>query len=167
MSFLKSKGFLFILVFVSFLLFSGCTKDSLVDDISEVDELVDAEETTIENEILELVNAHRASLGKSPLAINIRASQLAEEHTEYMISEGDISHDNFDARAEVLFQEENASGVGENVAYGYRTAQSVMEAWINSTGHRENIEGNFTHIGISAIKNTSGTYYYTQLFLRK
>ncbi len=146
------------------LFFSSCSKDdSTIDDT----DTVTTEEAILENEILELVNAHRNSIGKNSLALNNRASELAQEHTLYMINKGGISHDNFNERADILFQEENAYSVGENVAAGYATAQSVMTGWLNSTGHRDNIEGDYTHIGVSAIKNSSGTYYYTQLFLKK
>ena len=121
----------------------------------------------VEQDILELVNAHRQSIGKQPLAISFLANTLADEHTEYMISIRDINHNNFDARSNRLVQEENARRTGENVAFGQRSAQAVMTAWLNSDGHRRNIEGDFTHIGVSAINNNSGVPYYTQLFLKK
>jgi len=41
-----------------------------------------------------------------------------------------------------------------------------MQGWINSLGHKANIEGYFTHIGIAAVKNSQGVYYYAQLFYR-
>ena len=83
-----------------------------------------------------------------------------------MISENNISHDNFNARFQELQQKVNATGAGENVASGYPTAKSVREVWLNSSGHKANIEVNFTHIGIAAIKDSQGRYYYTQLFYR-
>lgn len=144
--------FVFLLVSVS------CSKD---EDPEKIEALL------ISEEILQLVNAHRASVGKDALAMNSLATQLAEEHTHYMIAQNDISHDNFDERSNRLFSEENASGTGENVAYGQQSAKAVMEAWINSSGHRANIEGDFTHIGIGVVKNSSGVYYFTQIFLKK
>ncbi len=83
-----------------------------------------------------------------------------------MISKSEISHDNFNARFEELQQKVAAKGAGENVAAGYPTASSVMDGWLNSAGHKANIEGNFTHIGIAAIKDAQGRYYFTQLFYR-
>jgi uncharacterized protein YkwD len=150
----------------------SCTTDTDSEENIENDAIdtedVDHEETlTITEEILKLVNVHRASIGKQTLEFNNLANQLAKDHTEFMINAKEISHDSFSERADRLFDEENATNVGENVASGQRTAKDVMEAWLNSQGHRENIEGNFTHIGISAIKNDSGRYYYTQLFLKK
>lgn len=148
----------FTLLFISV----SCSKD----DVSEND-MEQAEAITIAEEILQLVNAHRASIGKDALSFDILANDLAYDHTLYMIEESDISHDDFDQRADRLFGEGNANNVGENVAYGQRSAQSVMDAWLNSSGHRKNIEGDFTHIGVAAVKNASGTYYFTQLFMRK
>jgi len=140
----------------------SCSKEEVSEETVETLEVL-----SVEEDILQLVNMHRANIGKQALTNdNTLANKLAKEHTLYMIGQGNISHDNFSARADRLFDEENAKGVGENVAAGQRSAKTVMEAWINSEGHRENIEGNFTHIGISAIKNDAGKYYYTQLFFK-
>ncbi|GAA4973146.1 CAP domain-containing protein [Algibacter aquimarinus] len=152
-----------LLLCITFMLFTvSCSKD----DVSE-DEIEQSEAISIAEEILQLVNAHRKSVGKDPLSFNTLANDLAYQHTLYMIEQSDISHDDFDLRSRELIDEENASRTGENVAYGQRSAKEVMDAWLNSSGHRKNIEGDFTHIGIAVIKNSSGTYYFTQLFLKK
>ncbi|MDO5969359.1 CAP domain-containing protein [Flavivirga aquimarina] len=147
-----------VLVFFTILTCNiGCSKDNSDTDIEE----------EITTTILQLVNEHRLGIGKQVLEVSTLAEDLAKEHNIFMISQGDISHDNFDYRADRLFDEENAKGVGENVAAKQKSAQDVMTDWLESKGHRENIEGDFTHIGISAIKNENGHYYYTQLFLKK
>lgn len=135
------------------------------EDEGEVVEISEA--LSVAEEILQILNAHRISIGKNALEINGLATDLANEHTVYMIAQNDISHDDFDERSDRLIAEENASRTGENVAYGQRSAQQVMTAWLNSPGHRKNIEGDFTHIGIGVIKNDAGVYYFTQLFLKK
>lgn len=123
-------------------------------------------ETSITDQIFILVNAHRDSQGLEILARNTTADNLAIAHSKYMIAQDKISHDNFKTRTEDLKRNENAKGTGENVAYGYNTAEKVVTAWLNSSGHKENIEGNFTHTGISAVQNSDGTYFFTQLFYR-
>ncbi|NMH88860.1 CAP domain-containing protein [Flavivirga algicola] len=139
----------------------GCSKDdSAVDTEKEMT-------TDIANDILKLVNEHRLSIGKQILETNVLAEDLAEEHNIFMISQGNIGHENFDSRAKQLFDEENAKSVGENVAFKQVSAQQVMTAWLNSDDHRKNIEGNFSHIGVSVVKSKSGTYYFTQLFFKK
>mgnify|MGYP001825137607 CR=1 FL=1 len=151
-----------IYCFTALFISVSCSKD----DVSEND-IEKLEAISIAEEILQLVNAHRASIGKEALYFNTLANDLAYEHTLYMIEQKDISHDDFKNRSDRLIAEENSNRTGENVAYGQRSAEHVMQSWLNSSGHRKNIEGDFTHIGIAVIKNSSGTYYFTQLFLKK
>lgn len=56
------------------------------------------------------------------------------------------------------------SGAGENIAYRQKTPQEVVNAWMNSPGHRANImNGNFTTIGVGCYKS-GNTYYWSQFF---
>ncbi len=141
----------------------SCSKDEAgydsKDDTSEA--------SSVAEEILKLVNEHRNSVGKEALSFNTLANTLAKEHSMYMIAQNDISHDGFEDRSIRLNQEEQATGTAENVAFKYTSAQAVVTGWINSTRHKQNIEGNYTETGISAIKNESGTYFFTQIFLNK
>ena len=57
--------------------------------------------------------------------------------------------------------------VGENVAYGYQYAESVVNAWLNSQGHKYIIEGDYTHFDISAEQDENDRWYYTNIFLKK
>ena len=137
----------------------SCSKD-------EVDTIDDDISLTLTQQILDLTNRHRNSIGLDNLKRSRAADLLAKEHTNYMIGQGIISHDNFMIRMESLNIEVNAKAVGENVAYGYATGETVMDGWLNSSGHKANIEGDYTHIGIAAIKGEEGGYYYMQLFYR-
>ncbi|WP_164914204.1 CAP domain-containing protein [Aquimarina sediminis] len=146
----------------------SCSNDD--NPIDENSEETPVEETpsevSITDEILKLVNEYRSVKGLTALIKNETAEQLAIDHTRYMISKKNINHDNFDTRGDTLHEKENAIASAENVASFYPDAQSVVAGWIESDGHRENIEGNFTHTGIAAIKDENGKYYYTQLFYR-
>ena len=138
----------------------------VTEEEQESEEEIDENSLSITEEILELVNNHRSSIGLPILIRNETADNLVIEHTNYMISEGTIGHDNFSERSEQLQLEENAVSVGENVAFGFPTAATVVTGWLESPGHRENIEGNYAYTGIAAIQNTQGQYYYTQIFYR-
>ena len=127
---------------------------------------IEVEDLTITGEILVLVNQHRQEIGLEALKRSNIADELAIEHSNYMIAQSNISHDYFNIRFQELQQKVNAHGAGENVASGYQDASSVMNGWLNSSGHKANIEGNYTHIGLAAIKDAQGRYYYTQLFYR-
>ena len=54
---------------------------------------------------------------------------------------------------------------GENIAYGYRSPDEMMQGWLDSPGHRQNIEReSFTAIGVGVATNSSGITYWTQVF---
>ncbi|UZO82667.1 CAP domain-containing protein [Aquimarina sp. ERC-38] len=152
---------------ISIFFFSCTNKDT--EDVIEPDETKKEiiENQSIEDQILTLINEHRSSINLSILEKNETAVQLAKEHTDYMISIKKINHDNFDERSKVLRDNENARAFAENVAVGQPTPQSVVQAWLDSPGHRVNIEGDYNYTGIAAIRDSNGRYYYTQIFLKK
>ncbi|WP_109851709.1 CAP domain-containing protein [Aquimarina sp. AU58] len=158
---MKTSLIKYFCVFVLLCTAFSCSKDDDDNTITET-----PSEVSITDEILKLVNEYRQTKGLEALAKNTTAEELAADHTRYMISKGTINHDNFDAKFDTLREKENATGMAENVASFYPDAQSVVDGWINSEGHRKNIEGNYTHTGIAAIKDESGRYYYTQIFYR-
>lgn len=121
----------------------------------------------IEEEILDLVNEHRAELNLPPLRLVSAISKAAEQHSEDM-ADGKVpfGHSGFDARIDKILAKTGGMAAGENVAYGSRTAIDVVKMWLNSKGHRKNIEGNFNLTGIGVAKNRSGTIYFTQIFIR-
>lgn len=122
---------------------------------------------TIEIEILELINAHRIDLGLNPLNNLSIIKSVAYTHTDYMVEINQVNHDNFFQRRNSLMQNAGAARVTENVAYGYSSAESVVNAWINSEGHRANLEGDFTDFDISAEQNEEGRWFFTNIFIKK
>ncbi len=154
-----------LLALFAMLAFS-CSTDS-IDDKAEELILVVPETKPIEIEILELINNHRLSEGLNPLAAMSVVKSVAFSHTDYMVSNNKPSHDNFYTRSKYLKANAGAIRVSENVAYGYSSAQSVVNRWIKSTEHKANIEGDFTNFDISAEKNEEGKWYYTNIFVKK
>lgn len=119
---------------------------------------------TMTKEIIQLVNDHRGLNGLPPVELgDIYSCAYAVRHTKYMIDQGKISHDDFHVRnAGMKFR--GAKRVGENVAYGYNSAESVVDAWINSDAHRGIIEGKYNFCSMGILKNDKGRYYFSQLF---
>ena len=154
--------------FVMLISLSSCSSDSIDDKAEAVaTNVVIPEDKIIEIEILERINDYRISKGLNSLqGLDIIKSQTYS-HTDYMIERENISHDNFHQRRNFLVSNAGAISVSENVAYGYSTAESVVVAWLNSDGHRDAIEGNFTHFNVSAEKNEEGHWYYTNIFVKK
>lgn len=160
---------LFALLFLASVLFS-CSKEEDGVFFNENSEVLNAKVTysPIESEIISLINAHRTNLGLNTLnTLNI-VSSVADGHTAYMIEVGQINHDNFAQRSQTLMSEAGAKSVGENVAYGYNTAEGVVKGWLNSDGHRKIIENpDYTHFGISTETNNANRNYFTNIFIKK
>lgn len=163
---MKRLSLLMLLVCVMLTSFS-CTSESPEDAI-EATTLVEAPQTKqIEIEILELINAYRLDLGLNNLRKMDDIKIEAYGHTNYMKATGSISHTNFYQRKQNLINNAGALNVGENVAYAYSSAQAVVNAWINSESHRENMEGDYTNFDISAEQDEDGRWYYTNIFVKK
>ncbi|MER7175864.1 sigma-70 family RNA polymerase sigma factor [Streptomyces mesophilus] len=92
-------------------------------------------------QVLGLVNAERAKAGCSPVKLDSRLSKAAQLHSEDMSANDYFSHTSQDGRT--FTDRAAAQGVdnagAENIARGQSSAQSVMDAWMNSEGHRANI----------------------------
>ena len=116
---------------------------------------------------MEAVNAYRLSLGLNALECMAVIKGAAYSHTDYMVDQNTVSHDNFFSRKNYLTNSIGAKSVSENVAYGFTSAKSVVNAWLDSEGHKQNIEGNFTDFDVSAEKNAEGKWYYTNIFIKK
>ena len=156
-----------ILTLVSTFLFSCSTDDSEEINIASNNDIA-LSYTNIEYEIINLINDHRASINLQKLDVYNIVSSEAITLTDYMVQTGDVSHANFGVRHQNLVTYASAKSVAENVAYGYSSAEAVVNAWLNSDGHRHNIESaSFTDFGISTKRNNEGKYYFTNIFIKK
>jgi uncharacterized protein YkwD len=159
---MKKAVLLRTLLFIGIFLVFSCSSENT----EEITALNSFNDTELEAQVIQLVNSHRVSLGLNELKVNTVAYNYANDHNDYMISKGSLSHDNFDSRASNISSETNAKKIGENVAKGYLEATAVFNGWINSTRHKENIEGNFTHTGLSVKKDVNDKLYFTQIFFK-
>lgn len=151
------------------LMFSfSCTPESLDEDVALKEaSMVIPETKKIETKILELINDYRQSKGLNILSNMSVIKAQAFTHTGYMVDVQKMSHDNFFKRSKYLKANANAKEVSENVAYGFTSANSVVNAWLKSNGHRVNIEGDYTNFDISAEKDENGIWYFTNIFIKK
>lgn len=164
---MKPTKMLPLLALIALLTFS-CSTEELPEETINNLELIEAPEAkVIEIEILELINNHRISMGLNALRNHNTIKAVAFTHTDYMVEVNNVSHDNFFQRKNSLIQNASATKVSENVAYAFSSAESVVNAWLNSEGHRENIEGDFTDFDVSAEKNEEGKWFFTNIFIKK
>jgi uncharacterized protein YkwD len=121
----------------------------------------------MELETMALINNYRVNVGLNALEKINHVSHKSEEHDEYMIANNVVNHNDFVARSENIIKALGALRVSENIAYNYNSAQGAFDAWMNSPGHRENIEGDFTHFGLAIRENpVNGRKYYTNIFVK-
>jgi uncharacterized protein YkwD len=119
---------------------------------------------------VDLVNAHRATLGLRPLAVGSALQASAVWKARHMAKYGYMAHDDpAPPVARSTGERMAACGVsgswGENIAAGYATPASVVNGWLNSAGHRANIENaSYASIGAGAATSASGQVYWAHTF---
>lgn len=118
-----------------------------------------ADVTAARARILQDTNAYRAQNGRPALKSMALLDIVAQTWTQYMASTGDFRHN---LQYFLQFPGDPSAG-GENIAVGY-TPESVVAGWIASDGHRANLLGNYTHIGIGYARSAGGRQYFTQNF---
>lgn len=124
------------------------------------------EKKSYAEQVVDLVNEERAKEGLSPLVLDETAASAA--YVRAKETEISFSHTRPDGRSfstALTDQGMKFNGAGENIAWGQKSPEAVMEAWMNSPGHRANIlNAKFTSIGVGYYQNSAGTNYWTQLF---
>ncbi len=130
-------------------------------------------DTTFAAQVVTLVNQHRQAMGLSTLGVSPTLTASAQWKSAHMAYYQYMQHDDpappvartvSDRLAACGYPMTNV-GWGENIAYGYQTPQDVMNAWLNSAGHKANIENSsFRAIGVGAVRGANGYWYWTQDF---
>ncbi|MFK8907918.1 CAP domain-containing protein [Streptomyces sp. YS-3] len=91
--------------------------------------------------VVSLVNQQRAQAGCSPLKADASLAALATAFSDDMAARGFFDHTDPDGKSP--WDRAAKAGIGnlggENIARGQADAKAVMEAWMNSPGHRANI----------------------------
>lgn len=125
----------------------------------------------LEAAVQQEVNTYRALRGLSPLVADETIAAVARQHSEAMAA-GQVrfSHDGFEGRAETLQRSLPYRSVAENLALNRGAAEPGARAvagWLESSGHQQNIVGDFDLTGVGVAQAPDGSYYFTQLFLKR
>ncbi|HDX7083245.1 TPA: sporulation protein [Clostridioides difficile] len=122
-----------------------------------------------QKEVVDLVNVERAKAGLNPLTLDSSISSVATKKSQDMIDNNYFSHNSptygspFDMLKKFGISYKTA---GENIAMGQKTPKEVVNAWMNSEGHRKNIMNpNFSKIGVGVAQKSGGSIYWTQIFV--
>lgn len=122
--------------------------------------------TDFERQVIELTNVQRRNNGLSELQAHTELSNVARKKSADMQQNNYFSHTSptygspFDMIRDFGI---SYTAAAENIAQGQPTPEQVVDAWMNSEGHRQNIlNGDFTHIGVGY--ETNG-HHWTQMFI--
>lgn len=122
--------------------------------------------TNAESQVIKLVNEIRDQNGLAPLTENWQLSRVARYKSQDMADNNYFSHTSPTYGSP--FQMMKQFGItyrsaGENIAQGYSTAKAVVNAWMNSPGHRANIlNSSYTQIGVGYVSDGN---HWTQMFI--
>ncbi|MGW3450945.1 CAP domain-containing protein [Streptomyces sp. NPDC001076] len=124
--------------------------------------ITSSEEAVVEAEVLKLVNEERAKVGCSVVSANSSLTKLAEAFSDDMAARDFFDHTDPDGKTP--WDRAAAVGItnlgGENIARGQATAQAVMDAWMNSEGHRANILNcDFKTLGVGVHFGEGGPWW--------
>lgn len=125
-----------------------------------------SQDVSAARKVADLVNQERAKAGLAPLEVKVNLQTAAQVRAKEI--EKSFSHTRPNGSSFSTVLSENGvdyRGSGENIAWGQRSPEEVMNGWMNSDGHRANIlNKNFKYIGVGYHVNSNGTGYWTQLF---
>lgn len=125
-----------------------------------------SQDVSAAKKVADLVNQERAKAGLAPLEVKVNLQTAAQVRAKEI--EKSFSHTRPNGSSFSTVLAENGvdyRGSGENIAWGQRSPEEVMNGWMNSEGHRANIlNKNFKYIGVGYHVNSNGTGYWTQLF---
>lgn len=128
-----------------------------------------AEQTQAEA-ILKLVNQERAKVGVQPLTLSDKLTSIAYTKAKDMADKGYFSHQSptYGSPFDMLKQfGVSYSYAGENIAAGQKTAEEVMNSWMNSSGHKANIlNKNYTQLGVGFYRGGEYGTEWVQLFIK-
>ena len=123
-------------------------------------------------EVIRLTNDARARNGLPALRTNARLMEAARLHAEQMAAAQRSDHTISGARYPTMQSRLEAVGyaylqVAENVAWNQSSAQSVLNSWMDSNGHRANIlDAGLTEMGAAMARSSRGEPYWVQVFGR-
>ncbi len=119
-------------------------------------------------EVLTRTNEERAKEGLSPLTWNSKLAKAGSDHCQDMIDNNYFDHYSLTGSSpgdRATLAGYTWQWIGENIAAGYNTPESVVEGWMNSPDHRANILlPEFTELGVGIRQSPSGRYYWAQEF---
>jgi uncharacterized protein YkwD len=119
----------------------------------------------LEKEVHRLINLHRTGIGLPELEWSEIIAEECRLHSIGMADSQNINHNGFYERIDRIKENISLGWAGENVAFNW-SPQSAVTSWLDSPGHRNNIESNSNLTGVGVAFDTDSAMYFTQIFVR-
>jgi uncharacterized protein YkwD len=118
--------------------------------------------TSTRTAVVARVNDARRAASLQPLKSDAGLGRAAQSRASAMASANQLSHTGWER---VVRRHDDASTIGENVAYNYPSAAAVVDAWLRSPGHRANLLGrSFRRIGVGCVVDAHARLWWAQDF---
>ena len=133
----------------------------LVPEVAVATTAAGVAEGTYESQVLTYTNKYRGSHDLKSLVVRSCVDSYAEKQARKMRDAHKLYHQSMTT----IMSACNLRMVGENIAYGYTSGHLVVNAWMNSPGHRANIlKSGYRLLGVGAVKDSHGIWWVSQVF---
>jgi uncharacterized protein YkwD len=146
-----------LLLFV--LLFAGCVEPTIPKQSKSLPPFPIDNNLNQTDRLLQLHNQQRELKGRTKLNLDPRLNQFAQQWANHMANQKRLYHSNLD-----FMKDGKYFTGGENVAWNQKSPEEVTNAWMHSSGHRDNIlNRKFTHVGFG-VAYVNGQPYWCTVF---
>lgn len=158
------------LVVVSIMLLCGaCASKKASLSMDATSAIVYSADSSVDDQVAQGLNAHRLGKGLPKLTRNAGLDSLARSHAQKMLGEGKLEHSNLDYVGHISESKYRISHLSENIMRAFlvedsQVAEIVARSWIESKGHRFNVESKSTHFGVGIAKGADGVVYASSLY---
>lgn len=148
-------------------LLTVCLLFFFLNNYSKVDKFIQGDQISEEVnpsylKLLDLHNEQRINKGYKPLLLDKNLCNYAQKHANYMVEKNKLIHSNM---SDIQKVNQDSSTVGENIAWGQETEESVVSTWMWSPMHRWNILGSsYKRVGFGVAKDKNDRKYWCVVF---
>lgn len=116
---------------------------------------------TYESQVISSTNLVRSQHHLVKVSSQSCVDKYAESHARWMAKYRKLQHQSMSR----ILKACNLRRVAENIAYGFTSGTSVVNAWMNSSGHRANLlNSKMRYIGVGAVQDSRGVWWVSQVF---